>query len=209
MFRGSRAPLSLVVSVCLSLAASCAGVKQGPGGTGGDGGGGSGNGPTDGPPAPVDGVVINTAKCGNGALDPGEQCDDSNRTGGDGCTPLCQLEDGWGCPTAGQPCSRTAACGNGMLEGTETCDDHNMKDRRRLLVDLRRSKRATCAGCRAGPASRSAETAWSRRTSSATTATPWTTTVVPRSASSSLARAARRPLAACRASAPTPPAATA
>ena len=130
MFRGSRASLTLVVSVCLAVVASCAGVKQGPGGTGATGGngGGSGNGPTDGPPPPVDGVVINTIKCGNGELDPGEQCDDTNRTGGDGCTPLCQLEDGWGCPTPGQPCGRTAACGNGILEGTEACDDKNMKD---------------------------------------------------------------------------------
>jgi cysteine-rich repeat protein len=30
--------------------------------------------------------------CGNGTLDPGEQCDDGNTTGGDGCTALCRLD---------------------------------------------------------------------------------------------------------------------
>jgi cysteine-rich repeat protein len=33
-----------------------------------------------------------TALCGDGALDPGEQCDDGNAAGGDGCSPLCQFE---------------------------------------------------------------------------------------------------------------------
>ena len=32
--------------------------------------------------------------CGDGALDPGEQCDDGNETPGDGCDSFCQLEDG-------------------------------------------------------------------------------------------------------------------
>jgi cysteine-rich repeat protein len=30
--------------------------------------------------------------CGNGAIDAGEQCDDRNMTGGDGCSSTCQLE---------------------------------------------------------------------------------------------------------------------
>ncbi len=44
--------------------------------------------------------------CGNGMLDPGERCDDGNKTGGDGCTPLCQIENGWTCPVPGEPCVR-------------------------------------------------------------------------------------------------------
>ncbi|HMN27207.1 MAG TPA: M4 family metallopeptidase, partial [Caldilineaceae bacterium] len=35
--------------------------------------------------------------CGNGRINEGESCDDGNRTAGDGCSPLCQLEDGWFC----------------------------------------------------------------------------------------------------------------
>jgi cysteine-rich repeat protein len=30
--------------------------------------------------------------CGDGTLDPGEQCDDGNKTDGDGCSAGCQLE---------------------------------------------------------------------------------------------------------------------
>lgn len=35
-----------------------------------------------------------SAACGNGVLEPGEQCDDGNVTGGDLCSPTCQLEGG-------------------------------------------------------------------------------------------------------------------
>src|SRR5204863_774110 len=30
--------------------------------------------------------------CGNGMIDPGEQCDDGNKAPGDGCSHLCQIE---------------------------------------------------------------------------------------------------------------------
>ena len=43
--------------------------------------------------------------CGNGRLDPGEQCDDGNRTSGDGCPADC-----------------SAACGDGLVDSTEKCD---------------------------------------------------------------------------------------
>jgi len=42
--------------------------------------------------------------CGNGVLDPGEQCDDGNKQPGDGCTAICQVLEGWTCPVLGQPC---------------------------------------------------------------------------------------------------------
>jgi fibro-slime domain-containing protein len=71
------------------------------------------------------------AICGDGLRVGPEQCDDHNTAAGDGCGPSCRLEepavterDGWQCPTAGQPCTRTT-CGNGMLEGSEQCDDGN------------------------------------------------------------------------------------
>lgn len=50
--------------------------------------------------------------CGNGVVEPGEECDDGNKVSGDGCSATCLLE---------QP----AACGNGVLEVGEECDDGN------------------------------------------------------------------------------------
>ena len=46
--------------------------------------------------------------CGNGVVDPGEQCDDGNTTKGDGCFD-CRFE----------------ACGNGRVDPGEQCDDGN------------------------------------------------------------------------------------
>ena len=40
--------------------------------------------------------------CGNGNLDPGEECDDGNTADGDGCSAACESE-----------------CGNGVLDGVE------------------------------------------------------------------------------------------
>ena len=58
-------------------------------------------------------------------LDPGEKCDDDNVFGGDGCTALCQIENGWSCPNIGKTCLRNAICGDGLLAPTEACDDSN------------------------------------------------------------------------------------
>lgn len=59
------------------------------------------------PPAPV---------CGNGRVDPGENCDDANVVSGDGCSATCVSEPGYDC-FAGRPCvdidecaTNTAAC---------------------------------------------------------------------------------------------------
>jgi cysteine-rich repeat protein len=35
--------------------------------------------------------------CGDGILDPAETCDDGNTANGDGCSDVCQVEDGWVC----------------------------------------------------------------------------------------------------------------
>jgi cysteine-rich repeat protein len=50
--------------------------------------------------------------CGNGQLETGEQCDDSNTNPGDGCDENCQEEG-------------VSICGNGELEIGEDCDDGN------------------------------------------------------------------------------------
>jgi cysteine-rich repeat protein len=39
-----------------------------------------------------DGDACDSAKCGNGAIDPGEMCDDNNTLPGDGCSAGCQKE---------------------------------------------------------------------------------------------------------------------
>ncbi|MCY1071143.1 hypothetical protein OV090_40750 [Nannocystis sp. RBIL2] len=50
--------------------------------------------------------------CGNGALEPGELCDDGNATPGDGCEVDCTKTPG-------------ELCGNGMVDEGEECDDGN------------------------------------------------------------------------------------
>src|SRR5690606_7862933 len=52
---------------------------------------------------------IEIPRCGDGRVDPGEQCDDGNLTACDGCDAMC----------------RTERCGNGRRECAETCDDGN------------------------------------------------------------------------------------
>ena len=43
--------------------------------------------------SPMPTIPISTRVCGNGALEPGEACDDGNRLAGDGCSPSCQSEE--------------------------------------------------------------------------------------------------------------------
>lgn len=57
------------------------------------------------------------ARCGDGAVDSGETCDDGNTTGCDGCSAECVVETGLGCGD-GVP---FPACG-------EACDDANTTD---------------------------------------------------------------------------------
>lgn len=45
------------------------------------------------------------ARCGDGQVDDGEECDDANRLDDDGCSSTCQLE-----------------CGDGVVSGDELCD---------------------------------------------------------------------------------------
>jgi cysteine-rich repeat protein len=47
--------------------------------------------PVDSGPADV-GPADSGAYCGNGAIDPGEECDDGNTAAGDGCASLCERE---------------------------------------------------------------------------------------------------------------------
>lgn len=47
-------------------------------------------------------VVRWLAACGNGILEPGEECDDGGLTNGDGCSSECKVQPGWEC-TATSP----------------------------------------------------------------------------------------------------------
>ncbi|MFH2007516.1 MAG: LIC_13355 family lipoprotein [bacterium] len=50
-------------------------------------------------------------RCGDGLVDPGEQCDDGNTVGGDGCSAAC---------------TREPRCGDGVVDPGELCDDGNV-----------------------------------------------------------------------------------
>ena len=87
------------------------------------------------------GCLVPIGNCGNGVVDPGEQCDDGNTVAGDGCSPSCQREvcgnhirdpgeqcddgntvSGDGCSAT---CQREPRCGDGVLDPGEECDDGN------------------------------------------------------------------------------------
>jgi cysteine-rich repeat protein len=79
--------------------------------------------------------------CGDSTIDPGEDCDDGNTTGGDGCSASCKdevcgngvVDVGEGCDDGdtdgGDGCSATCtveACGNNVQDVGEGCDDGNV-----------------------------------------------------------------------------------
>ena len=55
-------------------------------------------------------IFVDDSVCGDGIRESGEQCDDGNNRGGDGCSPSCFIETN---------------CGDGIREGGEQCDDGN------------------------------------------------------------------------------------
>lgn len=71
------------------------------------------------------GTQVGGGKCGDGAIQRGESCDDGNSVSGDGCSRICQLEANWICPTPATPCQFLGVCGNGVLTTNKTCDDGN------------------------------------------------------------------------------------
>jgi cysteine-rich repeat protein len=59
------------------------------------------------------------AVCGDGVVEPGEQCDDGNATSGDGCSATCQIESGWTC--TGQPSACTVGACPANASGAPNC----------------------------------------------------------------------------------------
>lgn len=78
--------------------------------------------------AGAEGSACITTPCGNGVLDPGEDCDDGGTVDGDCCSATCTFEpvgspcdDGEQC-TTGDACSSGACAGTSLPDGS-TCDD--------------------------------------------------------------------------------------
>ena len=119
----------LLVGVAMGCGARDLNPRDGAGGTGATGGAtavdaGSGSDARPEIPTVVTTLPVN---CGNGILDPEEQCDDFNRAAGDGCGSLCQIECYWSCGSCGPPgpCVITPVCGDGLVDSPEACDDGN------------------------------------------------------------------------------------
>lgn len=133
-----RLASSSIPVLLLATLAGCSGKEAAPPplmGSGGTGAQGVGPGGPVTPGTPgqngtqvlsLDGVV----DCGNGVLqaDNGEECDDGNSVGKDGCNQLCQIEADFVCPTPGAACVFSSVCGDGVLSSIEGCDDGNALD---------------------------------------------------------------------------------
>ena len=69
--------------------------------------------------------------CGNGVKDEGEECDDGNRKGGDGCNAACKIQGKWWRCTENKAKKSTCFkfCGDGKFQPQygEECDDGNSK----------------------------------------------------------------------------------
>ena len=151
------------LSRCLSVSTvvfglifgGCAGVKpMATTGTGGSGNG-SGKGGTTGTGGriTVDAGSVDLGDptlCGNSTLDPGEKCDDGNKSGGDGCSADClKVDTGWRCPVPGKPC--LPICGDGVIEGSEKCDDSNTTNGDGCSSTCQVEPASTCPGTDSAP----------------------------------------------------------
>ena len=89
--------------------------------------------------------VVELTDCGNGRIDPGEECEDGNLDPRDGCTNACTI-CGNGVVTPYEQCDdgnltdhdgcnadcRLSICGDGVTDPDEGCDDRQPRRRRRL-----------------------------------------------------------------------------
>ncbi|MDA3863032.1 MAG: DUF4215 domain-containing protein, partial [Deltaproteobacteria bacterium] len=64
--------------------------------------------------------------CGNGQVEPGEDCDDSNSDPDDGCAS-CSISTGWYC--SGEPSNCMTNCGDSIQAGAEICDNTDLNGR--------------------------------------------------------------------------------
>src|SRR3979409_1246525 len=101
---------AIVIGLRIAAAMSAAGCLRSPGVEGGNGWCSERDRCVN--PASATPVCVQ-ATCGNGVLNPFEECDDGNNIGGDGCSANCMMEP---------------ACGNNILDPGEQCDDGNRID---------------------------------------------------------------------------------
>jgi cysteine-rich repeat protein len=84
--------------------------------------------------------------CGNGTITGNEECDDDNVDPGDGCSELCQVEDGWTCSGEPSDCSLLPVCGDGAIDTGEGCDDDNLNPGDGCSADCQVEDGWTCSG---------------------------------------------------------------
>lgn len=113
------------------------------------------------PQVPVVVVPSPEPQCGNGRIEPGEECDDGNRSNTDSCLTTCrrarcgdgylrtgveQCDDGVAnSDTVSDRCRsdcRLPRCGDGVIDGDEDCDDGNADNTDKCLD--------VCVGARCG-----------------------------------------------------------
>lgn len=87
---------------------------------------------------------IEPAPCGDGLIEPGEQCDDGNFISGDGCSQECQVEPGFDCE--GEPSACDSICGDGLTVGAEECDDADQDNNDGCLSTCVAQDGFACAG---------------------------------------------------------------
>jgi cysteine-rich repeat protein len=61
--------------------------------------------------------------CGDGLLQPGEECDDGNTDDRDGCSAQCTVEDGWVCDDAEPSLCSGDRDGDGVADENDNCPD--------------------------------------------------------------------------------------
>ena len=92
-------------------------------------------------------MALSQARCGNGQLESGEECDDGGTISGDGCSPDCFVECEWLCTQpqqlATQPSSCQRHCGDGelQLQLGEECDDSSA-----CCLQCKLAESAHCSG---------------------------------------------------------------
>ncbi|EAS02540.2 myxococcus cysteine-rich repeat protein (macronuclear) [Tetrahymena thermophila SB210] len=64
--------------------------------------------------------------CGDGKVDPSEQCDDGNNINGDGCSLDCKQETGFNCQVQSGKSTCSSICGDNLVSQDEECDSNDV-----------------------------------------------------------------------------------